>query len=172
MSIELKPLPCPHCGSDAVYVDAWEIFRVRCGRCDAMGGGDRERHWAIKKWNKKQTEEAQQRWFASQSPGLDEGGLAGSAQCDGEGQTPNCQEAQRDVAPGWQRTSFMSFWGGPKLELFVIQSAGSSDSWFWTCRGWREPDECHGADSDGWVESFSREACEKAAIAFYMEKDE
>lgn len=46
-------LPCPFCQSDSVYVDAWTMYRVRCGRCDSMGGGSGVRNEAIAKWNRR-----------------------------------------------------------------------------------------------------------------------
>lgn len=71
----------------------------------------------------------------------------------------------------WFRSKSTSIWHGPNLELIVVQNAGSDESWSWTARGWREPDECDGADRWGWVNTSSREACEKAAIRWYMDKD-
>lgn len=44
-------LPCPFCGSDAIFVDAWTMYRIRCGCCETMGGGSHVRDVAIEKWN-------------------------------------------------------------------------------------------------------------------------
>jgi Lar family restriction alleviation protein len=46
-------LPCPHCGSESVYVDAWTTFRVRCRSCDAMGGGSYSQDTAASYWNRR-----------------------------------------------------------------------------------------------------------------------
>lgn len=73
---------------------------------------------------------------------------------------------------GWFRTSFCSVWGGPDLELIVVQNGRSCENWQWTARGWREPDECDGADRWGWVETSTRQAAEDAALQWYLEKDE
>lgn len=75
-----------------------------------------------------------------------------------------------DVGPGWHRETFLSFWGGPDLELIVIQDAGPSENWKWTARGWRTPDEGDGA-INGWVTAISRFQAEDAAIQWYMQKD-
>lgn len=72
--------------------------------------------------------------------------------------------------PGWHRTEFLSFWGGPDLELVVLQNGGSSESWKWTARGWREPGEGDGA-TDGWCECISRSKAEDEAIRWYMQKE-
>ena len=64
----------------------------------------------------------------------------------------------------WERTDFTSVWAGPAIDLIVIQNDGPSESWCWTARGWREPDE--------WQEEVSREAAEQAALRWYLEKDE
>ena len=68
----------------------------------------------------------------------------------------------------WKRTEFTSIWFGPDIELIVVQNGRSYESWQWTARGWREPDDCDGADKWGWVETTSRDACEKAALIFYL----
>lgn len=73
---------------------------------------------------------------------------------------------------GWLRTSFLSLWKGPDIELIVVQNGRSSENWKWTARGWREPDECHESNGDGWCEEASRERAENEALKFYMEKDE
>lgn len=80
------------------------------------------------------------------------------------------EATQRDSC--WIRGEFLSVWIGPDIELIVVQSGGPSESWHWTARGWRKPDDDWGSDQDGWVETGSREAAEKAAMAFYLEKDE
>lgn len=173
MGIELKPLPCPCCGSDAVFIDAWTLFRVRCGQCDAMGGGDLEKQNAIKKWNKRQTQKAEQRRVACEPTRLDESGLARPAQCDGESETSNSQSTQKLTQ--WHRDESFSVWKGVKevsLQLIVVQNSGADESWSWTARGWREPDDDYGADKWGWVASSTREAAESAALQFYLEKDE
>jgi len=46
-------LPCPHCGSESVFVDAWTTFRVRCRSCDSMGGGSYSRDTAALYWNRR-----------------------------------------------------------------------------------------------------------------------
>lgn len=84
--------------------------------------------------------------------------------------TQNEQASQE--ATGWIRGNSFSAWIGPDIDLIVVQSGGSSESWHWTARGWREPDDDWGADKDGWCETGSREAAEQAALAFYLEKDE
>ena len=84
---------------------------------------------------------------------------------------PGCVSPSQ-VAAGWFRSSFMSFWGGPDLELIAVQDGGSSEDWKWTCRGWRRPDEVDGADAQGWVKALERDEAEKAALMWYMEKDE
>lgn len=77
-----------------------------------------------------------------------------------------------DHAPGtqWFRSEFVSVWEGPNLELVCV-SPGTAESWQWTCIGWRTPDDADGAEK-GWVWAASREAAEKAALAFYMQKDD
>ena len=72
----------------------------------------------------------------------------------------------------WVRSAFCSVWQGESLELIVVQCSGSSEAWKWTARGWREPDECDGADAEGWVEATTRTIAEQAALKWYMEKDE
>jgi len=72
----------------------------------------------------------------------------------------------------WHRTVFSSVWAGPDLELIVVQNGRSSENWKWTCRGWREPDECDESDSEGWVGCVSREEAEKSALQWYMQKDD
>lgn len=71
----------------------------------------------------------------------------------------------------WFRSEFASIWRGPDLELIVVQSP-RTESWFWTCIGWRSPDDADGASKYGWVWAVSREAAEKQAIEFYMQKDD
>jgi hypothetical protein len=72
----------------------------------------------------------------------------------------------------WQRSEFTSIWVGPDIELIVVQNGGSSESWKWTARGWREPDDDWMVDAYGWVNNVSRAGAEKEALRFYMEKDE
>lgn len=72
----------------------------------------------------------------------------------------------------WRRSAFTSVWRGPDLELVVVQNSGSDESWSWTARGWREPDDCDGADKWGWVNTATRNDAENAALRFYMENDE
>lgn len=62
----------------------------------------------------------------------------------------------------WVRGDFTSVWEGPDLTLIVVQGHHTLESWSWACRGWREPEEA-------WVWAPSREAAEKAAMAFYLE---
>jgi len=62
-------------------------------------------------------------------------------------------------------------WIGPDIELIVVQCSGSSESWRWTARGWREPCDDWGIDGQGWVEVTTREFAEEAALRFYLEKD-
>jgi len=83
------------------------------------------------------------------------------------------------VKPGWKmpesqwvRSEFFSIWHGPDIELIVVQNCGSSASWQWSARGWREPDDDDGADNWGWCETSTREVAERFALEFYMEKDE
>lgn len=64
----------------------------------------------------------------------------------------------------WVRGSFTSVWEGPDLTLIVVQAHSPSESWEWTCRGWREPE-------DAWTSAVSRDAAEKAAMQFYLEKE-
>lgn len=71
----------------------------------------------------------------------------------------------------WVRTEFVSIWRGPDIELIVVQSNGSSESWQWTARGWREPDDCNGADQWGWCEVATRRGAELTALEFYLERD-
>ena len=71
----------------------------------------------------------------------------------------------------WIRAEFVSIWIGPDIDLIVVQSNGSSESWQWTARGWREPDDANGADNFGWCEVSTRKIAEDAALRFYMEKD-
>lgn len=70
----------------------------------------------------------------------------------------------------WFRSEFVSVWRGPDLELICV-SPRDLESWQWTCIGWRTPDDADGAEK-GWVWAASRDAAEKAAIAFYLQKDE
>lgn len=84
----------------------------------------------------------------------------------------NAQEHTRENTAGWFRTAFCSVWGGPHLELIVVQNGRSSENWQWTARGWREPDDCDGADRWGWVETSTRKAAENAALQWYLDKDE
>lgn len=70
----------------------------------------------------------------------------------------------------WVRGDFTSVWRGPHLELVVV-SPGGLESWRWTCIGWRTPDDCNEADREGWVWAPTREAAEKAALEFYLEKE-
>ena len=72
----------------------------------------------------------------------------------------------------WDRSTFCSVWQGESLELIVVQCSGSSEAWKWTARGWREPSESDGADTEGWVEATTRTIAEQAALKWYMEKDE
>lgn len=71
----------------------------------------------------------------------------------------------------WIRTVFTSVWTGPYIVLVVVQDNGSSESWKWTARGYREPDEGDSADEQGWVSAVSQKQAEKAALAFYLEKE-
>lgn len=73
---------------------------------------------------------------------------------------------------GWIRTEFTSVWKGEALEMIVVQCSGSSEAWKWTARGWREPSEADGADTEGWVEASTRKIAEQAALKWYMAKDE
>jgi len=72
----------------------------------------------------------------------------------------------------WVRSEFASFWRGPDIEIIVVQNYGADESWSWTTRGWRQPSEADGADRWGWVNTSTRAACEKHALAFYLSKDE
>lgn len=81
------------------------------------------------------------------------------------------ESVERIAEPQWNRTSFTSIWHGPDIELIVVQNYGSDESWSWTARGFRQPGEDDGVDRWGWVNTTSREACEKAAMGFYLEKD-
>lgn len=76
------------------------------------------------------------------------------------------------TSSGWVRTAFTSVWTGESLELIVVQCSGSSEAWKWTARGWREPSEADGADTEGWVEAATRKLAEQAALKWYMAKDE
>lgn len=82
------------------------------------------------------------------------------------------QPKQIVILHSWHRTVFSSVWKGPDIELIVVQTNGSSESWQWTARGWREPDDADGADNWGWCEVSTREGAEKSALQFYLEKDE
>ena len=81
-------------------------------------------------------------------------------------------QTPKATSSGWNRTEFTSVWQGESLELIVVQCSGSSEAWKWTARGWREPSEGDGADAEGWVEATTRTIAEKAALKWYMEKDE
>jgi hypothetical protein len=87
---------------------------------------------------------------------------------------PDPAPVHRVVMPGstWVRSAFGSFWSGPRIELIVVQNSGSDESWSWTARGWRQPDDDWGANKWGWVNTTTREAAENAALRFYMQKDE
>lgn len=85
----------------------------------------------------------------------------------------DAKERQRNTGTeGWYRTTFCSVWGGPNLELIVVQNGRSCENWQWTARGWREPDDADGADKWGWVETGDRAAAESHALRWYLEKDE
>lgn len=71
----------------------------------------------------------------------------------------------------WMRSEFVSVWIGPDLELICVQSA-AAESWRWTARGWRQPDDDWAADRQCWVEAVSRKSAEAHAMRFYMENDE
>lgn len=84
------------------------------------------------------------------------------------------QEANNVEIPHgqWFRSSWSSVWNGPCLQLIVVQNGRSSESWAWTARGWREPDECDGAGVDGWVKGDGQKSCEESAMKWYLSKDE
>ena len=96
--------------------------------------------------------------------------------CDPSSRTPFCGKKgcvnPSQFTAGWFRSSFMSFWGGPDLEIIVVQDGRSSEDWKWTCRGWREPDDIDKSDEQGWVRALDRESAEEAAMWWYMEKDD
>lgn len=74
------------------------------------------------------------------------------------------------VDQSWLRTKYASVWEGPDLELIVLQNGRGSESWKWTARGWREPDDGDHCDAYGWCNAITRSQAETEALWWYLEK--
>ena len=71
----------------------------------------------------------------------------------------------------WHRTDFVSVCDTEFTDLIVVQMA-CTESWQWTARGWRQPDDCDGATADGWVWAATRTQAEAAASRWWAESKE